>query len=261
MSRRQILGALAVAGWWNTAFGQQTKPREYPTPGIREEQKIVVDGVVETWQLKWLATPHPACEPSLVSLACPCTGFAYGEAGELTLVRLRNGHEIDRLPAPSFGGVIIQRWQPDWDRDFEASERKGFATLVSKRPTVEVMHFADYDHDGQSSEFYLQTEAAPCGKSVGMVVGISRNNPRLHVFGTASKPNTPLYMRKIAWEALQKASSPFEITDWTCGDHGADIESAIFLLWSPAGIEGNRREYECTADTTAPRRLIKESPL
>jgi hypothetical protein len=43
--------------------------------------------------------------------------------------------------------AIIQRWQPDNDKDFEASSRDDCSVRVGKRPVVQAMHFADYDHD------------------------------------------------------------------------------------------------------------------
>src|SRR5882672_1433131 len=116
-------------------------------------------------------------------------GFAYGESGDLYLVRLRSGTEIDRLHlTPLFEGetaAVVQRWPEDEEQDFRLAKREDFSSLVSKRPAVQVMHIDDYDHDGKRTEFYLQTEAVPCGKSMGVVVGLSTNNARLHVFGTA----------------------------------------------------------------------------
>jgi hypothetical protein len=123
-----------------TGFGQTKKPvSEYPSAKIREEQQVNVNGVIETWQLEWKAAPHPECEPNEISLACPCSGVAYGEAGDLDVVMLHDGLEVDRLPVTPFffdghDGAIIQRWQPDHNNDFENSRRKDFLTIVSRRP-------------------------------------------------------------------------------------------------------------------------------
>jgi hypothetical protein len=255
-----------------SAFAQQrttAAPSEYPTPLVREEQTVVVDGATEVWQLKWAAVPKLVCEPNDISLTCPCTGFAYGEGGDLMLIRMRDGAEIDRLDiAPFFEEqfvnegrlAIVQRFQPDYDKDFAASQRDDFSAIVGKRPVVQLMHFGDYDHDGRPTEFYLQTEAAPCGKSVGIVIGVSKGNPRLHVFGTASQPEKALYMQKQEWEALREASHPFEIEDWPCGDHGSQTETRLWLRWSPKGIDGLRREFTCPSSGET-RRLISEEPL
>jgi hypothetical protein len=240
---------------------------EYPAPTVREEQHIVIDGVTETWRLLWNAAPKPYCgaNESDTSLTCPCMGFAYGESGDLYLVRLRNGTEIDRLHlTPLFEEgeeAVVQRWPKDEERDYKLADHKDFSNLVSRRPTVQVMHLDDYDHDGKPTEFYLQTEAVPCGKSVGVVVGLSTSNARLHVFGTASNPSNPLYLQRREWQALRDASSgPVNIVDWSCGDHGADTQTEIQLQWSAKGIDGKRREYTCPSNNEN-RRFMNERPL
>lgn len=266
---------------FTTIFFAQTrqgKPasqsREYPTASIREEQSVEVDGVVETWRLQWMAVPKPLCGANEqdTSLTCPCMGFAYGESGDLYLTRLRNGEEIDRLRlAPFFGKVfdsievnssaIVQRWPVDRDRDYRLSSRDGYAKLISRRRTVQVMHFADYDHDKNATEFYIQTEAAPCGKSIGVLVGLSATNPRLHVFGTASNPSKPLYLQNFEWEAIRHNSTgSINVVDWPCADHGAERQTELTLKWSTKGIDGVRREYKCPVNPKK-RHLISEHPL
>jgi hypothetical protein len=254
------------------AFAPKKRPvtsSEYPTRTVREEQTIIIGGLTEVWQLKWTTEPKPVCEPDDVSLTCPCTGFAYGEGGDLNLVRMRKRVEVDRLHiTPAFDEqlfgegpmAVIQRWQADYEKDFEASNQQDFPAIVSKRPSIQVMHLADYDHDGLTSEFYLQTGVAPCGKSGGVIIGVSKRNPQLHVFGTSSKPDKPLYLQKREWEALRDASGPIEVLDWSCGDHGADARTTLQLRWTPGGIDGTCREFACTPDDK-PGRLIHEEPL
>jgi hypothetical protein len=246
---------------------QRNESREYPTSLMREEQSVTVNGVKEVWQLTWINKTHEVCEPSDASLTCPCEGFAYGEGGELDLVRLRKNVEFDLLPITplfeeQFGGegriAVVQRWEPDRDKDLRTS-LEDLPAVVGKRPSVQVMHFADYDHDGFQNEFYLQTEAAPCGKSVGIVIGISKTNPTLHVFGTASKPGKPLYMQKTAWEGLRDASGPIEFVHWRCGDHGSEEQTTLRLHWSTAGIDGTRLQFACNG--FEPGRLLQEEPL
>src|SRR5258708_1951720 len=102
------------------------KISEYPTPTIREEQQLTVNGALETWRLQWSAAPKSYCgaSESDIALTCPCWGFAYGEAGDLHLLRLRNGMEIDRLHlTPLFEeqeAAVVQRW-PEEKRDFKLS--------------------------------------------------------------------------------------------------------------------------------------------
>lgn len=241
------------------------KDSEYPTPLVREQRQIVVNGASEIWQLQWISPPTPYCEPTDTSLTCPCTGFAYGEAGDLVLMRFRNGSEIDRLHlTPLFTEepqAVLQRWPANDETDFKLAERDDFPKLVSQRQTVQVMHFGDYDHDGSETEFYLQTDAAPCGKSAGVVIGISKSNPRLHVFGTASNPGKPLYLFKWEWDALRNtASGTTKVMDWRCGDHGADIQTELELHWSAQGISGMRREYTCPSKNES-RDLVREEPF
>jgi hypothetical protein len=258
-----------------TALGQpQRNPQssEYPRPEIREELTVVVDRVAETWQLRWTTPPKPVCGANEISMSmtCPCTGFAYGEAGDLYLLRLRNGSEIDRFHiTPLFEEqfrnegdlAITQRWPVNEEEDDKAGlKNEDISAIVTKRPTVQVMHLGDYDHDGQATEFYLQTEAEPCGKSVGVVVGISKNNPRLHALGTTSAPDKPLYLQRREWEALRDASGPVEVLDWPCGDHGADTETTLRLNWTAQGIEGTRREFTCTPEGK-PGELLNEKQL
>lgn len=270
MGRPHLASVCALVALSLTGFGQQavgTFSQEYPTARVREEQQIIVDGLIETWQLKWTSAPKPLCGADDFSSAitCPCQGFAYGEAGELFLSRLPDGVEIDRLRLTPFftdwrGEAVLQRW-PFYDKDLKGYQRADFAVAVRKRTPVQVMHFGDYDHDGRSQEFFLQTEALPFGKSAGIVVGLSQANPRLHVFGTASNPRKPLSMQKREWEALRDASGPADVLDWACGDHGADTETRLRLRWTAEGIMGIRREYSCPADGKSQRRLVDQQAL
>ena len=264
MKASAILGL--AAGLVVAATAQQPKVTsgvEYPTALVREEQNVKVDGVIETWRLQWAAAPKPHCDSSDAgSLTCPCIGFVYGEAGDLFLVRLREEKVIDRLHlTPLFteeSKAVVQRWPADYDRDFRDFKRDDFPAIVSNRPIARVMDFADYDHDGRKTEF-LQTESAPCGKSTGVVIGLSRNNPHLHAFGTVTNPGKPLYLRKHEWEALRDESGPVEVMDWRCGDHGSETEIRVRLQSTPNGIAGTRREFSCPADES--QRLIRETPL
>jgi hypothetical protein len=196
-------------------------------------------------------------------------GFAYGESGDLDLIRTRDQVIVDQLHITplfrnefntAFTGAVLQRWEPDYHRDLDMSDRPDFATAVAGRPIVRVMDFRDYDHDGQNTEFYLQTEVLPCGKSAGVVIGVSKDKPVLHVFGTASNPGEPLIMQKFEWDALAKASGPVRLIDWHCFDHGAEETTMVELSWSASGIGGQRLTYSCTPDDK-PGQLISKDPL
>jgi hypothetical protein len=266
-----VIGVASVTGCVLVALRAQTaRPsvEEYPAPLVRERQSIVIGGVTERWELRWKALPRPACEASELSLTCPCSGFAYGEGGDLLLVRIRNGEEIDSLGlTPLFkdgevsvrDAAILQRWAPNYDTDFAASKKDDFPDVVARRPVVKIMDFIDYDHDGNRSEFYLKTDTGPCGRNVGVVVGISRSDQKLHAFGTVSKPTQPLVLQKRVWEALSGARGPVEVIDWPCGDHAAEDESTIRLASTGGGIDGVRRWYGCPR--VPDQRPIREEPL
>jgi hypothetical protein len=254
----------------NTVQKNASHLSEYPAPQVREEQSVIVNGVTETWQLRWVAPPKLVCGPNEISMSttCPCMGFAYGEGGDLDLTRLRNGSEIDRLHiTPLFEeqlshagrAAIIQRWPTDDEKDVNSGE-EDLSRVVKKRPIVQVMHFFDYDHDGEPTEFYLQSEAAPCGKSVGVVVGISKSNPRLHAFGTFSDPDKPLHLQRREWEALRDAQGAVDVLDWACRDHASETQTTLSLRWTAQGIGGTRREFACTPESK-PGELLHEEPL
>lgn len=262
-----LLLSFCFVGLLNSQYSKESKAAETPAPSVREEQQVIVNGVRETWRLQWSEPPAPHCgvDEAETALTCPCMGFAYGESGDLYLIRLRNGTEIDRMHLTPFfeeeGTAVVQRWPADGVKDFELSKRGDFTELVARRPAVRIISFDDYDGDGQRTEFYLQTEALPCGKSFGVVVGLSAGNPRLHAFGTAAKPSQPLFLQKREWQALRDASSnPVSVVDWACGDHGADTQIEVRLQRSAKGIEGVRAEYTCPSNNL-PRKLLKEEPL
>ncbi len=244
--------------------------REYPASRIREEQTVRVNGVAETWHLRWAGPTKPFCgaNENSAAITCPCEGFAYGEEGDLYLVRFRNGTEIDRFhvtplfeeqPDGEHKVAVVQRWLFNHEKDFDVDEEDTSAK-VAKRPPVRVMHMADYDHDGNATEFYLQTESLPCGKSFGVVIGISKTNPQLHAFSSVNQPDQALYLQKHEWEALRDASGPTEVLDWECQDHGAQTQTRVRLGWTNNGIEGVRRQYKCTSDGKASD-MIDEEPL
>ena len=105
-------------------------------PVVREEQKVLVNGNSEVWRLEWKSTPKPICslEDVLSASTCPCSGFTYGESGQLDLVRSTKVRETERLELTSFfeevfadqGGAILQRWEHQ-EKDFEGQQSKHFS--------------------------------------------------------------------------------------------------------------------------------------
>ncbi|MGO9121390.1 MAG: hypothetical protein ACLQPD_27745 [Desulfomonilaceae bacterium] len=241
-----------------------------PASLIREEQKIFINGVEETWLLEWASAPKPVCsadEPDIWS-TCPCAGFAFGEKGNLALVRKRSGQPDERLelnklftgdldgPAEA-GEAVLRRWDV-YENDLDNSDSPDFAARVLTRPPAKIMRFGDYDHDGKATEFVFQVGTLPCGKKMSVVIGVSDKNPRLHVFGAAENSDKPLILQASHWEALLQAKSPVKVVDWKCGDHGSDRETELLLSADKNGIHASSVEYECKDDGSRGKLVKKE---
>ncbi len=80
---------------------------------------------------------------------------------------------------------------------------------------------------------------------MGVVIGVSAANPRLHVVTSVDEPTKPLVLQDQAWEALRKANGPVRVTTWRCGDHGADSETELELSAAAAGVRVRTREFAC----------------
>ncbi len=213
---------------------------------IREVRKVVVDSVIEVWQLRWRKAPTPACDPGGGDwYTCPCDGFAFGEEGELDLVRKAPGRREERLSlTPYFKSLgrwdsaLLPKW-PMYEEDWKSIDSPNLPTRIQSRPIVEIMKLADYDHDGRATEFVLQIDATACGHRQAILVGISRRVPHLHVFGTVAHPSTPIVLQHPEeWTSLLRSKSRVTLVEWPCGDHGGDLESDYELHVVPEGIRG-----------------------
>lgn len=223
---------------------------------VREQRTIVIDGITEQWRLEWLSSPTTYCGPENADWStCPCSGFAFGEAGDLVLVRERPGKTPEQLRLKDFfkdGGAsgielpVLRRWDTK-DSDYADMEKPGFTERLRQRPLAKVMELADYDSDGRATEFFIQTGTMPCGKRAGIVVGISRNNPRLHLFTTAKNPQQPLVLYDHQWKSLRHAKGhSVRVIDWPCLDHGSETEMELELKAVMGKISMKRRTYQCT---------------
>lgn len=230
----------------------------------REVRQIVINGVTEEWRLEWLSPPKPVCGPESARAGssdpenwtyCPCNGFAFGEMGDLVLVRVRPGKKDERLRLKDFflDGYfivtplpILRRWDTK-DSDYDDKDKPGFVDMVKQRPLAQIMKFADYDNDGRATEFFIQTGSIACGKRVGIIVGISRDNPHLHAFSSAKNTKEPLLLYDHQWEALSRSQGrPVRVIDWSCGDHGSDTNVELELKAVKGKIFIKRRTYQCT---------------
>lgn len=240
---------------------------------IREEQKMAVDGILETWRLEWSASPKPACsfdDPAWYT--CPCMGFAFGETGSLTLVRIRPGRNEERLQLDSYfsmndfapessadGKAILQKWKPV-DGDMENFEKPGFAQELAKRPVVRMIQFGDYNHDGRATEFLLQIGTLPCGKPMSIAVGVSKSLDRLHVISSKNSPEKPLVLQAQQWQALKSSKTgTAKVVDWQCGDHGSENQEELELKASKGVISAIRQRYECTENVKG--KLLESTPF
>lgn len=259
--QRYIHGLIVVAA--TACLLGMSNPAVADASLVREQKTVVINGVRETWRLEWQATPLSVCGADDVetALACPCSGFAYGEAGKLSLVRARPGATAERLEltphfkgneVPGAGGLaVLQRWRPipamihSEDDDWRHASDFNFLKRVQARAPSELMRIADYNHDGRASEFLLQLGNKPCGKHMLVLVGVSRFNPQLHLFASAEAPDTPLVLGSRAWEAVRKSIKPGRVVEWSCADHTSAVESTVTVAVHGGVFHVQREDRPC----------------
>lgn len=206
---------------------------------VREETRVLVDGVEETWRLEWRTPPVLACVDATWS-TCICLGFAFGEEGEIDLVRMRPGRAPEKL---DLGRQTIQRWR------LTEAEKKMLGgdvpppdvSVLRHRPTVKVMKIGDYDHDGRATELVLQNGAGPCFHTSAMLVGIERKNDSLHVF---EQVGGSLLLSPGEWEKVRE-SLPRTFVAIPCGDHGAEEETKITIFQTGHGLRTTETIRRC----------------
>lgn len=256
-----FLLALLLSGLYSSLYGMELPSgrQDFSAAGasVRERLLVAVGSGTEEWRLEWHAPPKPACDPSGEDwYTCLCDGFAFGEAGQLDLVRHVRGMPEERLClSPLFTAgydgdaiAMLPRW-PVHEGDFEQMGLPGFGKMVRSRPVVRIMELADYDHDGRATEFLLQTGAGPCGHRQTVLVGISRKNPKLHVFGTLARPNIPLVLESPdAWMQFLRSKGKTTVISWPCGDHGSEEERTMELVAEASGIRAFLVRYTCVEE-------------
>jgi hypothetical protein len=224
---------------------------------LREERTVSVGGVEETWRLEWRTKPAPACGPERGETGdwttCPCAGFEFGESGELDLVRTRPDAPDERLPlallfadgeAP-VPGAVLPRW-PLQKGDEKAAASTGFAAAVRKRPPVSILKLADYDHDGQATEFVLQVSAGPCGHRPSILVGLDPRGNNLRAFTAVEDPASPLVLECPSdWEKVRQARGRVSLVRYGCGDHGTEVEESVTVWTDAKGLHARRSTKAC----------------
>jgi hypothetical protein len=225
---------------------------------IRQEKTVRVSGQDEQWRLVWATLPKPSCVPQDdMWYTCPCSGFAFGERGHLRLERAHDGTVVETLDLDQFfagfsrnGRVfqkresILRRWDVLRGDDELMDDAPHLQSQLDTRPSADVMELVDFDHDGQASEFFLQVGVLPCAKSMGVVVGVSKSHPRLHVFATAEHPARPLVLQDRIWTGVAQQTKGHAIT-WQCGDHAADYQSEITWRVDRTGIHAHVTTVTC----------------
>lgn len=272
MRRKTLLLLLVAAAAVIGVLGTRVLLQE-PQNVVRESRVVMVHGAQEIWQLVWDAKPSIVCGSDRVSSAitCPCSGFAYGEYGDLSLVRQRGG-ETERMPlsplfgmfdGPDFdrtrGKAILQRWPLEAD-DLPREDR-GDPTLVAvimDRNERTLIEPADYDRDGSATEFLIQVGTLPCGKLQFAAIGVAPTSNRLHTLSSLAKPDEPLIMPAAAWSALRASAGPTAVTTWACGDHGADQRNVLVVSAVDGTIQVRERKYSCREDGND-EKLLDES--
>lgn len=239
---------------------------------LREDDVIKIGGITEHWKLIWQSQPSLICVPegddAMDWYTCPCMGYAFGERGALDLIRTQPGKddEIFHLTplftdseVPADGQAALQRWPvQDDDNKWYDDAPDDVMDQIRKRESVKAMEFADYNHDGRATEFLLQVNVAPCGKSYNVLIGVTPSNAKLHVFGTAEHPDKPLILIRRIWEELL-ASKGGDVTsiEWTCGDHGSEVQQEVHLHTDAVGIHATELTYEC--DENSERGTLKST--
>jgi len=248
-----------------------------PTGVVREERTVEVAGAAEVWRLEWLGETYQACSAADTDgwYTCPCSGFEFGESGELDLVRSRESKELQRLHltplflserTPADGLATLRRW-PRLEGDIGRQEDPGFVQMVEKRALVPILELHDYNHDGWATEFVLQVGTLPCGRHEAVLVGVSPDRPQLHAFTSVEQPSRPLVMYVRHWESLRDSSGSMRVVAWTCGDHGSEIHHEYVVQADKSGIHATRELFACDSfsQETVPGephgKLIQREPL
>jgi hypothetical protein len=232
---------------------------------VREQRPVMIGGVKETWQLVWLGRPRPICPPDDMdyTMTLPCNGVAYGEYGDLWLVRRRHGREIERMDLkplfghfdyPDYDTLKGKAWLQRRAMKLSDSKRSGPAFLaeVGRRPITTIMKFADYDRDGHATEFLVQVGTLGGGVRLFAGVGVSARNPHLHALSSVEKPGVPVEMQYRPWRTLLTASRPTRLTTWQCDDHSSKVQQDLIV--SARRGEIHFKEIMLRCPVAAPRR-------
>ncbi len=219
------------------------KPTPTPSVVVRETKKVKVDAVEETWTLRWKSPPVDNCM-DIAWYTAPCQAVEYGEKGHLELVREHGSDPPDVLGLDSLfsdNSAELPRYKTEKNDPIDSVD----VAKIKARPVVSVMKLGDYDHDGRETEFVIATGTAVFGHTTGAVVGISKKDPKLHVFKAAD--GTPLLLDHLSsWEKVRTAkTSPVSIVTISCGDHGSTEEDSTIVSFGASGLSTKETKRKC----------------
>lgn len=226
-------------------------PAVHQAPVVREQVDVRVGPVVEHWRIQWRDPPLPLC---MESWGCICAAFGHPQHGQADLIRSRAGKpdEIFSLssiydegldtPPRGLTEAILPAW-PVEPHDFESNDVESVSAAIQERKLVTLMSVHDYDHDGQASEFILPIGGVGCVFHHYVAIGLSKQNPKLHVLGTAEHPDAPLRLSYSGWETLKRGSGKY--VESPCGNHGSEEQIEIALRTARDGIHGTTLTYAC----------------
>ncbi|MFZ5891910.1 MAG: hypothetical protein ACOY0T_12720 [Myxococcota bacterium] len=223
---------------------------------LREEQRVIIDGIAESWRIVWRGQPEPICDLE-AGFTCACRPYAYGETGVAELIRSRAGYPDQVLPLaqvfvgegdvvrPSPNHAILRRW-PVHDPDFKAEDPAALAQQIRARPVVRVMELQDYNHDGWAAEFELAVDTTGCADLRSVIVGVTRERNQLHALSSVTNPTRALLLQPKAWKALLSVSGrPATTVEFECDFRGGDTQVEVELKALQGRIFATRREYAC----------------
>jgi hypothetical protein len=237
--------AASVAQVADAAGASDLKSKSPLDAVVRESATVSIDGALESWRLEWRHPALPVCMGD-DWYTCPCNGFEFGEKGDLDLVRQKPNAPEERLSLDALfedRDAKLARWTPlDTDRNKLTVPSPA---ALQKRPLVSLMKFGDYDHDGRATEFVLQIAAFPCGHTTSVVLGIDKNNPRLHVFSSVEAPKDWLTLESRSdWEKV-RGPLPVTLVEVSCGDHASEDEETVQISADAKGLHTERRKKSC----------------
>lgn len=189
----------------------------------------------------------------------------------MLLTRTGDGTKSERMElAPLFTGpwdapgsnlgAILRRWEPRKDDPYDSPEPVDLSKIHS-RPVTKAMRCADYNHDGNATEFLLQVGVMAGGRRLGVLVGVSPRHPALHAFGTAEHPDRPVVLQFWEWDRILNSSDrTATMTDWPCDDHGSEFRQDYSVRIDAAHeFHVVKRQFSCPNHGQQEKLLFEET--